>query len=1212
MLSLDLLQALLCPDAGVRDQAETVFRSMNILERVQALTNLLLTSTAAGGDNPGVSLLIAVLLRRDILKLTDPSMLNELVAPLLQCYTNTSNNEATRNTKIAVGHCLAEICSSLSVIGSTPTAVDSVVTKLIATVVDACAGPALDQEIICSLKFFAALADRAPMAFARVGMQSLSGVVNSCLQKTNSNTADSNLWTKLVEVVVNGAVATTVTEVSPIRGAAAATKDIDEIVIDETGPASQIGTHCLLPILMRISESQSIVSLELLQCLTHASVTCPSLFCGGGPSLEVLQALVQLCLDMSSANDESNKDISLAALQVLASLVSVGDVRHRVFSPIMAQSLAEKVIPTCVKIMAQAGADDEDAQDWSSEPATLVEDGVDEGDGNEDASFAESLIESFFQNLASPALTVALPIVRQFLDPANPNADWKHARAGLAILEAGLIAAPVALAPHVPEIIGSVANILGGDSTGTNQHPRVRYQAIRLMGTICETHPSVRRDHGQIILERSASALGSPVSKLSAMASRVISSYCRGGTDVISKDGAGMDDEEELKEQCLVPFLPNILNALIQGPLSNNDFDTGSVAVRVRAMNATACLAEACDEAFHPYYSHVMPGLLASVQLPQVDVATAALQSLTILGQAVGKEMFESDAKQVLSWIVPVLPNGSSTSPSSFASEELLSACARIASVLEEDFAPYVDAVLPSLYQLARAPADISIEEGNESGLQSDTRNSTDIDDDGTMTVAIPGRGFQRITINTSAILEKATNNRIMFELTKALGPAFGPRVQESIDTFLPLTKFAYSADVRSTAAQALSALFDSACAYGEEIGDMTLPQKYLPSLSDTISEQIASEDPSDIEALYALADSLSEIYYVAYGFRNDASGNRILQDLSMPMRVEVVKRCMKTMTDCLGRRDGIAKILQGNLSGADEHEDYAAQLRGEDNLLTPLVDSIGYLLKFSKSEFVPVFETEVVPKLGKYLSSTSDLRASVAAMCLFDDVVEHCGSEAAAKYSPILLQGVMIVMSDPSKYDKDLVQAAVYGIAQMSRYAPSSSLSSNIQTIVHQLMTIAQGDKENAGDGVYLYEIAVSALASLVMFGPFKDLKFVNRSAVTEVFLKSLPLQQDEDEAKICHAGLCSLIEKGFIDIQVEAPRIISIAGSILSDVKEGIDVASADTCERLVKILYDMQSENSQAMQQVFVALDPDIQNVISYAVQGFAQSQSSVVTP
>jgi hypothetical protein len=1197
MLSDELLRALLSPDAGIRDQAETVFRSIDVPQRIQSLTNLLLTTAAAtDNDSKSISMLIAVLLRRDILKLTDSSMLNDLVDPLLQCYTNSSN---ALNTMVAVGHCLAEICSSISFIAAAST-VDQIVSKIISTVVDPQQGivATSEQEVLSSLKLLAALADRAPMAFARVGLPSLQVLTSCFIQNiSDANTENAELWTKLVEVVVNGAVATTATEESAVIRAATAIKNPDELVIDENSAAAQIGSHCLLPILKKFASENSskAVSLELLQSLSHAAVTCPSVFCGGGPSLEVLQTVIQMCLGLGSCAD---KTVALASLQVLSSLVSVGDIRHRVISPTMAQNLAEKVVPVCAQLMTQAGTDDDDANDWISEPATLVEDGVDDEDGNDDAAFAETLIESFLQNLAGPALGVALPIVRQLLDSSASNAkNWRHTRAGLAILESGVVAAPVALEPHVPEILQSAASLAGGDEL---QHPRVQYQAIRLMGAICETHPSVCREHGQTILERTAASLGSQKSKLSSMASQVISSYCQCGGD---------EDDEEAKQEFLLRFLPDILNALINGPLSLNDVSTSSVTVRVRAMNATACLAEASEEDFRPFYAHVMPGLLACVQLPQVDIASAALRSLTIVGQSVGKEMFQSDATQVLSWIVPALPSNNSN-PSSFASSELLSACARIASVLEEDFAPYVDAVLPSLYEVAKAPAGISIEEGNERGLENNT--VSDDGDDGTMTVAIPGRGFQRITINTSAILEKATNNRIMFELTKALGSNFGPRAQESIEIFLPLTKFAYSADVRSTAAQALSALFDSACDYAEEVGDMSIPRHYLPLLSDAISEQIAEEDPSDIEALYALADSLSEIFYITYRFRNVALGKDILQNLSMPMRVEVVKRCMKTMADCLGRRDGIANILQGNLSGADEQEDYASQLRGEDGLLTPLVDSIGYLLKFSKAKFVPVFASHVVPMLGKYLSSISDVRASVAAMCLFDDTVEHCGPKAAAKYSPALLQGVMVVLGEPSKYDRDLVQAAVYGIAQMSRYAPKDVLSSNMQTIVHQLLQLTQGNKEDAGDGIYLFEIAISALASLVLFGPFTDLKFVNSTSILDVFLRNLPLEQDEDEARICHAGLCRLIESGFINPQAEAPRITSIAGSILSDVQEGMEIADSDTCERLMKILYDLQNNNPQGMQQAFAGLDPTIQNAISNAVQDFAQSRSSVITP
>merc|ERR1712032_1347739 len=113
-----------------------------------------------------------------------------------------------------------------------------------------------------------------------------------------------------------------------------------------------------------------------------------------------------------------------------------------------------------------------------------------------------------------------------------------------------------------------------------------------------------------------------------------------------------------------------------------------------------------------------------------------------------------------------------------------------------------------------------------------------------------------------------------------------------------------------------------------------------------------------------------------------------------------------------------------------------------------------------------------------------------------------------------------------------------------MARNAPSHTMASSMQTIIHQLLTLTQENKEVRENDVYLFEIAISALASLVLFGPFANLKFVNRDIVLNVFFQSLPLQHDDDEAKVCHAGFCNLIENGVIDLQAEAPRITSIAG--------------------------------------------------------------------
>ena len=176
------------------------------------------------------------------------------------------------------------------------------------------------------------------------------------------------------------------------------------------------------------------------------------------------------------------------------------------------------------------------------------------------------------------------------------------------------------------------------------------------------------------------------------MASLALVSYCRGTAD--QWDASTM----------MTPYVTPVLTALVQGPLSSS-----LVAPKVRAMGAVACVAEACGaEGFTPQvYTSVMPGLLGCAQLPDVDVAGAAIQAATIIGQAVGRDLFHHDAHTVLGWILPLLSSSSDTS--NYPMEQLLSACARIASVLEEDFVPHIGAVLPHLLQRAQEPPDVSL-----------------------------------------------------------------------------------------------------------------------------------------------------------------------------------------------------------------------------------------------------------------------------------------------------------------------------------------------------------------------------------------------------------------------------------------------------------------------------------------------------------------------
>lgn len=416
------------------------------------------------------------------------------------------------------------------------------------------------------------------------------------------------------------------------------------------------------------------------------------------------------------------------------------------------------------------------------------------------------------------------------------------------------------------------------------------------------------------------------------------------------------------------------------------------------------------------------------------------------------------------------------------------------------------------------------------------------------------------------------------------------------METALPLISFPYSADVRGSSAQTVAAIFEAACLAGEEIG-MALPQKYLPLAANAIAKQIAHEDTTDMEALYALADSLSEVYYIVYRNRNNHP--EILSNFTLTNAQESIQFCRVAMVACLERRAQITEVLSGVLSGEDEKEAYSVQMKSEQQLLTPLVDSVGYTLKFFRQALLPHFEQHILSLLSPKLVDLSDIRASIAAICLYDDIVEHCGVEAAGKFAPTLEKGIVAALEQDSN-DLELIQAAVYGIVQIARHTPQVIPPADLTTFLKRLLELTNKSKEEIGDFAYVAELAASAIASLTLLGPYRDLNFVPRERLVSAYLSHLPVLHDDDEANICHAGLCHLVQSGVVSLEHDASQLLRIFGQIFLETEEGEELASADTLERIVHILHQMKQDVPAAtMQQLFGNLNPDAQRVLMAAM-------------
>ena len=1075
--------------------------------------------------------------------------------------------------------------------------------------------------------------------------------------------------------------------------------------VDAHSPPSRLGQLFLPGMLQSIvrmlpsSANDSDAAKALSACVSHLSACadqCPSLLAG---EESTLMALLRACMSIaqltSGADDEEVAFLKLSALDALATLTAVPQIKRCIMKPVTSpspRSVGQAVEATThsnlltfllqgtdaanggengemngvlyqCALLAVTGVD-HDEQAWASDPAQAYDTGS-SWDDDQTALHAESLLESFVENLGGKS---TLPAIFQMVGTLLASQDWRNHRAVLSLLERCLAAAPATFVPHVPATVDAALRLMG-----TTCSVRVQHQALQLLGSLCcadsvdegEGAPGprgeaaqkvlVREKYGRAILEAVSRLIGSPCTKVASHACLTVVSYCRSGN---GSENCLVPVEKSL----IVPYVGNLLDALRSGPLSvdmsnPNSVDEGSLTVLLRAIGAVACLADVAGEDFLPHYG-VMSGLtactlfglqrsgqtisLASGVTNTHEMATlrgAAIEAASIVGAAIaGPEgeniaTYVNDASEIMSIAITLLGCSETTPEVMIPMDQLLAACARIATVMKGVYVQFLPSVLPYILKRATEKLEVSITD--------DADNAKDANDECSegFSVSIPGMGAKKVTINTTQLEEKAQSARATYEHARALGEDFGPFVEASATAFLPLLHCDYSGEVRSTSAQALCQIFKSAClaaAANDPVYNAQGPaQALLPVLARALTKQLTKEhDEDDIEIRFAIADSLSEVMWDSHTHKA-GNGEHVAQVTFADARENVCCQ-MSLISACLSRRSKLLSEMADYSFDNDEIARCEQRADAESDYLTHLVDSVGYNLKLLGDSFAPIFAEFVAGPMGQALTTNAgtktDIRARLSAVCLFDDCVEHCGPVAADTYAPMLLEAVrealdMTVMQNEG--DVDLKKAAVYGLAQIARHAPKGlplaigqDILSKLYEIAKEVTTVPKEDLEH----VALVENTVSAIASLVLFSGSPLFGSVSdKGALMNVFLHCLPLEEDFDEAKvrvlntwtysicwiiisslcfvqchlqICHDGLCDLVESNMVNVQSEYRTLLRITSKVLVLLSEGDDIA---TGPRLMGVISKIQQTvDGNSIQAAFSALEPEAQEALASAMQ------------
>lgn len=828
-----------------------------------------------------------------------------------------------------------------------------------------------------------------------------------------------------------------------------------------------------------VNSGDEVAFREVLSALLQIAEVHPKFFRNALD--EVARGMIFIC---SAQNlDSETRELALEFLLSLSENAG-GMVRK-------SEYIKQAIVPLVIQLMCEV----EDDETWVTsfdDPETFTE--ASDAD-NSVSDAAAAAIDRLSTSLGgSIVLPAAIPVVKQFLG----DADWRKRRAALYATCLMGEGAKQLMTRELDNVVAMVLPFLN------DQHPRVQYAALHSIGQLAEDFGEVEKGKNfqakfhDVVLPALTALIQNEqgVLRTRALAASVVINFCNVNV-------------------CKAKYVAKHSQALLEALF--NALRSCPRQVQEQAITAVASVAKVIGEEFDRFYGIFIPlakEVLLNARGKEYSLLRGkSMESIALIGQAVGKDKFVGDAKEVMDILVRVQSSEELEGPEV---QYVAQSCVRIGSILKQDFVPYLPHVVPSLIKQAQIQPDIvlsDIAEGQdeEDGPTEDGKDS--------MTLEIRGVGKKRLEINTSALEEKTNACNMLYQSALDLEGAFYPYVAEVASVMIPLMNFEYVEDIRVVSslsmAKLLNCAVDGTINYGHATTAPQFPQQLFEKFFEPLLQSLQTEE--DLECLGAFAEATSACLEVCK--------ESVEKGVQVGVPIEHVPRVIdvfKTVATNSAQR----LMTQHNENQEDEDYDAEAAIQQTENdeleegVFRSMVDSIGWLVKTHQASFFPVFKLHLLPFVTPLLEQgvLNVLRGQ--AICMIDDIIEHCG-EAAQELVPVFLNHLVQGLEDPSP---SVIQASAYGIgvsAEKCGAAFDPFCQTALEKMVHLITISASTDDPEV---LAARDNAVSAVAKICLTRE----SAVDAAKVWPVWLTWLPLRTDVLEARDVHARLLNLVEAG------------------------------------------------------------------------------------
>ena len=395
----------------------------------------------------------------------------------------------------------------------------------------------------------------------------------------------------------------------------------------------------------------------------------------------------------------------------------------------------------------------------------------------------------------------------------------------------------------------------------------------------------------------------------------------------------------------------------------------------------------------------------------------------------------------------------------------------------------------------------------------------------------------------------------------------------------VPLIVYRYAPAIRNVASLMMPKLIHAAC--------VALRKNLIPASSNLVGSLlefmlpnllIQLEKETNMDVLNGTVEGLKELLRTLHesGGQDDAGAyKKPVYTLPLNVTLKVTEAVCSAAKLSAARRMEAMKEAAEKGYEAEDYEQLEEELENEEELMTNLVDACGYMLKTHKENFLPAFDAFVGVTFAPLLQVNMPATLRHNAMCVFDDVIEHCGT-GAHKYLDMMLGAAMQYAKDPVAWMR---QAAVYGIRiaaenAQAQFSPKASAALNVLAAV-----VTAPDSRN-DDNCNATENAIAAIGAICKF--HANAPGVNVPDALSMWISALPLVEDEECAQLAAVHLCEFLSstatnQALLGNQYQnAPHIVSAMSQMILGGDGGgdtdIDLATPATKQALERLLQQL----------------------------------------